>query len=536
MNRKKFIQLSAGLAGVSGYLASCSPPPIIKGSIIGASASIGHLLRDKTFPPPTETTHKKVVIIGGGVSGLSAARHLRRQGIEDFILFDLEKEAGGNAAHGQNDVSAYPWGAHYVPTPNNDLTEYLAFLQECNVVTGLSDKGLPVYNELYLCFDPQERLYINGRWQDGLVPHFGVPTDQVRQIDRFFKQIDEYRSAKGADGKDAFAIPVDQSSKDEAFTRLDTLSMKEWLLANGYDSAYLHWYINYCTRDDFGTPHHLASAWIGIHYFAARKGMGANASHSDTLTWPEGNGFLVKQLQQNIQQQVNTQNLAIKIEPLANGVRVEYIDIKTHTCKAVEAEQCIVAVPQFVAARLLGDEERLKKIHAHLNYAPWMVANIRVEKMEERSGAPLSWDNVLYESDSLGFVEATHQLLQQSMPVKNLTYYLPLTTKTPAEERTLAQQRSHAAWTDIIINDLRKVYPGIREKVTEINVMLWGHAMAQPLKGMIHGPVRKELAASIDNKIHFAHTDLAGISIFEEAFYQGLEAAKKVMARLSYHQ
>ena len=170
-----------------------------------------------------------------------------------------------------------------------------------------------------------------------------------------------------------------------------------------------------------------------------------------------------------------------------------------------------------------------------MQYTPWMVANITVNTLEERSGAPLSWDNVLHDSQSLGYVEATHQFLQQKLPKRNLTYYLPLTQRSPIEERKAAQQRTHREWVDIVINDLRKVHPNIEEAVENIDVLLWGHAMAQPLPKLVHGNVRTELSASINDRIHFAHTDLAGNSIFEEAFYQGLDASKKVITKIQGH-
>jgi hypothetical protein len=62
--------------------------------------------------------------------------------------------------------------------------------------------------------------------------------------------------------------------------------------------------------------------------------------------------------------------------------------------------------------------------------------------------------------------------------------------------------------------------------------MIWGHAMAKPVPGLIHGKLRTELSASVGSTIHFAHTDLAGVSLFEEAFCQGLAAAKKVTTNL----
>lgn len=529
MKRTEFIRLSIGLTGFAGWLYSCSPKQKIKGGMVDDGASIGHLLRDKKLDTPARTIQKKIVIIGGGVSGLSAARWLKRNNIEDFLLLDLDRRAGGNAGWGENHISSFPWGAHYIPTPNNDLTEYLAFLQDCKVIKSVNNDGFPEYNDEYLCFDPQERLYINGRWQEGLVPNYGVPPDQLKQIDNFLQLMDQYRHQKGKDGKDAFAIPVDMSSTDPEFVQLDNSTMAAWMHENGFSSDYLHQYVNYCCRDDFGTPHDIVSAWAGIHYFASRKGKGTNAEHGDVLTWSEGNGFLIKQLQKDIDAHISVQSLATKVETTTNGLRIAYLDVQNNTLVEIECQQCILACPQFVAARLLQDAARIDTTKQHFHYAPWMVANLLVDPLEERSGAAASWDNVIFESSSLGYVNASHQVLRQDGRARNLTYYLPLTSKKPEEERSIAQQRTFEDWVALIENDLAIIHPGIRNAIREVNIRLWGHAMAQPTPGFIHGNVRRQLSASIGNRIHFAHTDLAGISIFEEGFYQGINAAKKIM-------
>jgi hypothetical protein len=212
---------------------------------------------------------------------------------------------------------------------------------------------------------------------------------------------------------------------------------------------------------------------------------------------------------------------------------VHYYDVFTKEVKAIRAQQCIVAVPQFIAARLLNDTKRIAQVQKHLHYVPWMVANLKVKRLEERNGAPLSWDNVLYESDSLGYINATHELVSQPGLYQNLTYYLPLTKNSPLMARRVAQAKTHAEWVSEIFQDLEKVHVNLAQQTEEVNIMLWGHAMVQPLPGLIHGAVREELSASIGNRIHFAHTDLAGVSLFEEGFYQGLQAANKVMNQLT---
>ena len=531
MRRKKFLQLSAALAGMGGLAAACKPSRrVIPGEIVGASAAVGHLLRDRQFGAPVMTVECDVAIVGGGVSGLSAARWLRRLGVKSLKVLDLEKKVGGNAACGKNSVSAYPWGAHYIPVPNPGLPEYHHFLEEAGVIVGHDAGGLPIFNEYHLCFDPQERLYMAGHWQDGLVPAQGLTAASRAEVERFLQEMDRMRNARGVDGLEAFAIPVDRSSKDPQFTELDAITMKEWLHRNGYRSQEMEWYVNYCTRDDFGTSSDLISAWTGIHYFAGRKGAGANAKRDDVLTWPEGNGWLVTRLTEPIADCLMTNALVIRVVPGPDVVEVHYLDVPSMKVCSVRAKQVIMAVPQFVANRLLpANAERIRIVGEHMQYTPWAVANLTVERMEERRGQPLSWDNVLYDSQSLGYVEATHQQLGQLKEELVLTWYRPLTEDVPAEARRKAQQRTHAEWVQMIFDDLRSVHPDIEERTKRIDIMIWGHAMAQPRPGWIHGDVRRSLRDCADPRIHFAHTDLAGISIFEEGFYQGIRAADEVV-------
>jgi protoporphyrinogen oxidase len=531
MRRREFIQLSTALSGLALLAPRCKPASQrIPGEIVGASSKIGHLLREGKFGPPVSTTQCEVVIVGGGISGLSAARWLKKHGIDDFRILELEGEVGGNARSGGNRISAYPWGAHYIPTPNNDLKEYLQFLEEAGVITGYDETGLPIYKDYYLCFDPHERLYLNGTWQTDLIPRLGLPAADTTEISRFLKQMEQFRTAKGSDGFDAFSIPVDNSSKDPTYTKLDDITMEQWLKDQNFHSPYLKWYVNYCMRDDFGTPMDLISAWIGIHYYAARKGRGANAKPYDVLTWPQGNNFLVEQLTKSIEKNLHPNSLVIGIDPQGE---VQYFDTTTKQVKAIKAKHIVLAVPQFVVSRILDiGKLRYDLIAGHMHYAPWMVANLTVSPLTERSGAPLSWDNVIYDGPSLGYVEATHQQIQQIKEKRVLTYYWPLTHTDPVAARQWAINRKHEDWVADIINDLKKVHPDIDTQTDRIDIMLWGHAMAQPRPGWTFGPSRPILQSSFNANIHFAHTDLAGISIFEEGFYQGIKAANKILPYL----
>lgn len=531
MERRQFIRWMMTVSGGLGLgMQACRTQRKIPGSIVGASAAIGHMLRDKAFEAPTLFEEKKVVIVGGGISGLSAAMHLSKAGVDDVVLLELEAHTGGNAASGSNEYSKFPYGAHYVPIPNNELKDYTAFLEEAGVITGYENE-LPIYNELYLCHDPEDRLYINGKWQEGIVPNYGLSKDARQQFARFFEKMAALRVAKGADGKDAFAIPVDTSSKDPIYTRLDTIAFKQWLEQEGFNAKELLWYANYCTLDDFGTTIELISAWAGIHYFAARKGKAANAHYDDVLTWEQGNGFLAEQLRNRTQAEIRTNSLVISLEEVNGKVELSYFDVQQQKVLALRCDQCIVAAPQFVNARMLSrtDPERVGLVKSHMEYSPWIVANLKVKAgLEERNGVDLSWDNVLYEGNGLGYVDAGHQKISLSQPVKNLTYYKPLKGNSNAEARKAALAKQHPEWVAEVLSDLVKVHPNLEQQLLQMDIALWGHAMIQPLPGWIWGDTRKKLQQSIGDTIHFAHTDIAGISIFEEAFYQGLNAAEQV--------
>ena len=224
-----------------------------------------------------------MVIVGGGIAGLSAGYTMAKAGKTDFMLLELETQTGGNSSSGKNEVSAYPWGAHYVPLLTQEATAAKKLFEDFGIIKGYNNSGLPIYDEYFLCADPHERLFMLGRWQDGLVPNTGLAAATEVEYKRFFGLMEGYKKLKGRDGKKAFAIPLDKSSQDAELLALDNLTMRAWMQQQGFNSEELRWYVNYCCRDDFGTTLEETSAWAGIHYFASRSGEAANADRKSVV-------------------------------------------------------------------------------------------------------------------------------------------------------------------------------------------------------------------------------------------------------------
>lgn len=508
-------------------------PKQVPGQMMGASFSIGHLLGKNTFPPPSRILECGVVIVGGGISGLSAAWWLKRNGYDDFTLLELESEVGGNSRYGKNTISAYPWGAHYLPLPGPEAKFVRCLLENLGVITGYDSAGLPKYNEFYLCAEPQERLFIQGHWQDGIFPQTGLTDEDRRQCDEFFSLIQHYKTAKGHDGRRAFVVPLELSSKDDTFMKLDQLSMSAWMNEKRWTSKPLKWYVNYCCRDDYGATAENVSAWAGIHYFASRVGQAANADSQTVLTWPEGNGWLMEKLRQFSEQEIQTGSLVVSVAGDQGPGIVDVWDTKSQETFRIRAKKVIFAAPRFVGAKVIKSFKDMKPKYLHnLQYSPWMVANVSLKKPPVGDGgAALSWDNVSYYSESLGYIVATHQGLSLFPKKTVLTYYLPLTQKDPATERKMAFQKKHSEWAALVMKDLKQVHPNIAKDIENIDIWLWGHGMSIPKVGFISGSSRKEMLNSLGN-LHFAHSDMSGISVFEEAQYRGIIAAINVLESL----
>lgn len=494
--------------------------------LTGTNHILGHRLWIKDFPKPVEQIHIPYLIIGGGISGLSAARQFHKKGISDFLLIEMADHLGGNSSNGQNKYSKYPLGAHYLPLPNFEDKELLNFLEEEKIITGYHANGLPIFDELQLTFAPDERLFYKNNWQEGVVPKEGNSTEDDKEFQRFFKLMDGFRAAKGTDQKYLFNIPLYLSSKDENTRKLDTITMKNWFEENGFRSIPLFNYIDYCCKDDFGLGIEFVSAWAGIHYFAGRKQDSVLEKNDSVLTWPEGNARLAHHLQKYADQKTLKNHLVYEVKTENNKAFVKAFDDVKKISLEIIANKVVMATPQFVNQHLIKDRKVFTK---SFHYTPWLLATLTVDDLSDNSSFPLSWDNVIYDAKGLGYVYAQHQTLNQVQEKKIITYYYSFSSGDLKKTRREIYKKDKEYWKQLVFNDLKIAHPDIEEYTEEMEVFLLGHGMISPVPDFIFGNAKKQASQNIGSKIYFAHTDLSGISIFEEAFHQGINVVNQIL-------
>ncbi len=475
----------------------------IEGGFVNESHVPGHQLRDRVrFAEPRQTRTSPVVIVGGGIAGLSAAWRLGKRGMHDFVVLEMEPTAGGNARWGENEIAPFPWAAHYVPVPGRSAGLVRELFTDLGVFDGER------WDERHLVHAPRERLFIHGRWQEGLDPTVG-PTQRDRdQFARFDERIAQHRST----GR--FTIPVSAGSDGSPPPIEDSLSMAAWLDRERLDSPWLRWIVDYACRDDYGALSSDVSAWAGLLYFAARE------DEQDLLTWPEGNGWIVRRLLERIGPRVLTGQLTYRIERRGKGFRVLTTDTEWL------ADIVIVAAPLLVATRIV-EGAPLPRV----TYSPWFTANLTLDRWPRETGFPVAWDNVIYGSQSLGYVVATHQQLRRYVPRTVWTYYWALAHQPAHVARQWLLNQDWATLREQILTDLSRAHPDIRDCVTQVDIMRLGHAMIRPTPGLLADPAWRALRMPQD-RLLYAHSDVSGLPLFEEAQYRGVAAADRALATM----
>jgi hypothetical protein len=500
IGRRKFI--GAGSAALVGL--SLKADKKIEGSFVNEAAATGHLLRDRAqFPAPKRTEKIPVVIVGGGISGLSAAWLFHKRRLQDYVLLEMNDQAGGNARWGENEITAYPWAAHYVPVPGPRAAYVRELFEDLGVLKG------NVWDERSLAFAPQERLYVYGRWQDGIEPAVGLTQKDREQFQRLEELFAKFRSS----GEFTIPLALGLSSK---FAELDQISFADWLRSQGFDSRPLNWYMNYACRDDYGALAKDTSAWAGIHYFCSRE-----QEEKGPLTWPEGNGWITRELLKRVGNQVRTGNMVHKIVERKENVSVFAGDTE------FLAEFVIFSAPTFLAPYLVEGFPRLQTFV----YSPWVTANLTLQQIPDSQGAEPSWDTVFMDSPTLGYVDAMHQSVRTHIDRTVWTFYWALVDGIPAEKRQMLLASDWGYWKEAILQDLERVHKDIRRCVSRLDVMRMGHAMVRPSVGSILSDERAALKKR-KGRILFANSDLTGISIFEEAQFHGVEAAQSVLGHI----
>ncbi|MBK6854496.1 MAG: NAD(P)-binding protein [Burkholderiales bacterium] len=549
-HRLQALSAAGSASGSAGGLSGGSPSGSAGDSATGsASHPVAASASQGALATPVVIKRCSLAIVGGGVAGLAAARSAMSAGVDDLRLFELEDDPGGNARGHLMGGLACPLGAHYLPLPGPDAHEVSELLHELGLLR--SESGRTVADERHLCHSPQERLWVDGQWVDGLLPPADKGSTRERQYRQFAQLVaDTSRRLR-------FTLPTHRAGWTPGHALLDNLSFANWLAAQGLDDTGLLWTLDYACRDDYGAGIHTVSAWAGLHYFASRHGFHApgdeTAEREAVFTWPEGNAWITRQLAAPLGERLQSGSVVLRVSAGKHQVQIDLWNAHSKQHERWLATQAVIALPLHVAARVVAEPSAaLTTAAAQLSHAPWLVANLHLRTpLTDKPGAPPSWDNVLHTpgplvkdetepaespaaNPALGYVDAQHQSLRPTPGPTVLTAYWALgdgDRATVARQRQALLNDSWRNWSGRVVAELARAHPDLASKTARVDLMRYGHAMSIPMPGVRGSAALQALAQVQAGRLQFAHSDLAGYSVFEEAYTLGVAAGRAAAGR-----
>ena len=456
----------------------------------GEDNRICHQVRDgKVFSRPPASAKHDVVIVGGGVSGLTAAYHLQRR---DVLLLEKEPHWGGNAYAMEYEGNAYATGSAFLWSNS----EAFRFAKEIGL------DPLPVN-----CPDGS---IINGEfvpdtWGSGLnkLPYPPIARESFKKFKKEMLAIDVEKR-----GRELYNISF------SSFMKLYAPEIKQWWDTFG--------------PSNWGATSDETAAGLAISELQDVVGQ----SHEDNrYTWPGGLGAITKKLAEILlpkygdRMQLGATTVAVV--PGKDDVQVTYMS--SAELKTVSAKAVIMATPKFITRRIVeGIPDKQSQAMQQIRYAPYCVVNLIFDKPVFNKG----YDTWCPGNTFTDFVVADWVIRKKSgykQKYNILSCYTPMKEEERGSLLTESGARKIAA---NVLRDFQKLTPETNVDPVEVHIYRRGHPMYMSTPGLYTEV--QPLARQPMDRVFFANTDSEGPeSTTNEAMVAARRAERQVEARLA---
>jgi oxygen-dependent protoporphyrinogen oxidase len=448
----------------------------------GEDNRICHQVRDgKAFTRPAASARHDVVIVGGGVSGLTAAYRMQHR---DFLLLEKEPHWGGNAYVMDYEGSTYATGSAFLSKDENSYH----FAKEIGL------EPLPV--------DSPDASILRGElvldtWGEGLnkLP-YSAP---VRESFKKFK-------------KEMLAIDVDKRSKE-----LYGKPFSDFL--KGYPAELKQWWDNF-GPSNWGAASEDTAAALAI---LTLQGMVEESQTDDRYTWPGGLGAITKKLAEILQPKYKDRMQAgattVAVVSGKEDVHVTYMlggELKTVAAKTV-----IMATPKFITRRIVeGLPDAQSEAMHQIRYIPYPVVNLIFDKPVFNHG----YDTWCPGNTFTDFIVADWVIQKQAGYQQKFNI---ISCYTPMKEEDRGYLLNEIGARKIAANvlaDFQKLMPGFNVDPVEVHIYRRGHPLYMSTPGLYTQV--QPLARHAMDRVFFANTDSEGP---ESTTAKGIQAAQRAV-------
>jgi protoporphyrinogen/coproporphyrinogen III oxidase len=497
-NRRDFIKFVVAGAVTAGCPVDLSLVAAQTGETHGGSPAnvdgednkICHQVRDgKVFSRPPASAKHDGVIVGGGVSGLTAAYRLQNR---DVLLLEKEPHWGGNAYAMEYEGSPYATGSAFLWTDSDAFS----FAKEIGL------DPLPV--------NSPDASIINGEfvpdtWGDGLnkLPYPPFTRDSFKKFKKEMMAIDVEKR-----GMELYNIPF------STFMKLYAGEIKQWWDTFG--------------PSNWGATSDDTAAALGI---LALQDAVQQSRTDNRYTWPGGLGALTKKLSEILLpkygERMQTGATIVAVVPGKEDVQVTFMS--GSELKTVSAKTVIMATPKFITRRLVeGIPDKQSEAMQQVRYAPYCVVNLIFDKPVFNKG----YDTWCPGNTFTDFIVADWVIRKKSGYKQKhniLSCYTPMKEENRGSLLNETGARKIAA---NVLRDFQKLGSGFNVDPIEVHIYRRGHPIYMSTPGL-YTQVQPLLRQPMD-RVFFANTDSQGPeSTSSEAIVAAKRTAKQVEARLA---
>jgi hypothetical protein len=469
-----------------------------------------HHIRDNKQPPSPSVAqkHHEVVIVGGGLSGLTVATQLID---EDFLLLEREQTLGGNAKSGSFNGIEYALGSAYLVDVSEPFGPFYESL-------GLALKPLP---------EPAD-FFMNAQNQLASLPKSALGKE--------FERMKVFLSAL-LKNPDFPKSPVKEATHNAL--KLDTITFSEFLKNEHYSPTFIQLVNAYCWSALGGSVDSI-SAYAGLNFYSEIA--------APVYAFPGGNATVAKAMAQKIQQagaeRIKTGVAVSQIKPNREkeGYLVSFWNYRTQEMTTVSCRTVVMAIPYFFAGRLLPflPQETLQQLK-NLQYGAYLVGNLCFDQpvLRQAHGYDHWVLNGVLNSQNLNLAKTPNQpeisftdfidagFAQRYLHPKEaqhssvITVYAPFQNPWPG--RLLLKNGDKDLLAQSLVNAFQQRVPFENKCLRSVRLTRYGHQLLTSQKGIIE-TVRK-LPKEMQGII-FAHSDGQGMAAIESAVLEGLSGAK----------
>ena len=472
------------VAAQSGEAHPASP------AVDGEDNRICHQVRDgKVFARPAASAKHDVVIVGGGVSGLTAAYRLQNR---EVLLLEKEPHWGGDAYAMEYGGGAYATGSAFLWSNS----EAFRFAKEIGL------DPLPVN-----CPDGS---IINGEfvpdtWGDGLnkLPYPPITRDSFKKFKKEMMAID----VEGR-GSELYNVPF------SSFMRLYAREIKQWWDTFG--------------PSNWGATSDETAAGLAISEFQDVVGQ---SSVDNRYTWPGGLGAITKKLAEILApkygDRMQTGATTVAVVPGKEDVQVTYMlagELQTVSAKAV-----IMATPKFITRRIVeGIPDKQSQAMQQIRYVPYCVVNLIFDKPVFNRG----YDTWCPGNTFTDFVVADWVIRKKSGYKQKYNILSCYTAMKEEDRGYLLNEIGARKIAANVLRDFQKLTPETNVDPLEVHIYRRGHPMYMSTPGLYTQV--QPLARQPMDRIFFANTDSEGPeSTTNEAMVAARRAVRQAEARLA---